>query len=651
MSSVPTLPSLVRTSPTFRADIDAYFSTRLPATVTGFNIVADEVNANALTASSAATTATTKAAQTLSDVITTANDRVATAASAAASAASALTATNAPGTNGTSTTSLTLSAGTKVLTTQTGKAWVVGQPVNISRTSAPATAFMYSLITAYDIGTGSMSVSVPLAADVTGSGTFSDWTIALVGPKGIAALGGVATSTIDLVTGTPIASASTINLDTATGNRIRITGTTPISNVTLTRGPRLVIFTTVLQLNYNAVTNQITGGVNITTAPGDICEYHSDGTAVYGVYTKADGTAVTGALQLLGAPGTAQVIEALGMNLQPFLSICTLSAMRAMVIYGGPVGPIRAAVLDNTGTPLYSITLESAPAVSTPQIIALNSTTALAVYATNVACRVVVLTDTGSAITFGAAANPVATTANSVCLIGLSAIKAIVVVASSAGTQAWTATVTGSAVALGVSVTVAVNYIQYVRGAATSSTQIVLLGSASGSPNLNIHVITEASAALTLNTSVAITGPSANNQADIALISATRLGVVWGGATASLATNVAFTIDVFGTGSTATVQSSKLTPLAMASTIPPRLARLSNNTLLMTATTQNLGATLQNLSIRGSSLEPGSGANITRSTLINDICVLSPTTALAVFNDANNGNFPTARPMALGSVI
>jgi len=120
----------------------------------------------------------------LAQVVAVANNVVSTAgasaASAAASAASALTAVNAPGTSGTSTTSLTVGAGAQTFTTQTGKAWAVGQPVVVARTSAPATTYMYGIITAYNSGTGSMTVQV---TQTLGSGTFTDWTIALTGPR------------------------------------------------------------------------------------------------------------------------------------------------------------------------------------------------------------------------------------------------------------------------------------------------------------------------------------------------------------------------------------------------------------------------------------------------------------------------------------
>ena len=111
------------------------------------------------------------------------------------------------------------------------------------------------------------------------------------GPTGT--VGGTAGSTVDLLTGSNIASASTVNLDTATGNRVHITGTTTISAVTLTRGPRTVIFDGVLTLTHHSTNNNLPGGANITTAAGDRAIYEADGTTVYCVsYIKASGAAV-----------------------------------------------------------------------------------------------------------------------------------------------------------------------------------------------------------------------------------------------------------------------------------------------------------------------------------------------------------------------
>ena len=169
ITNVTPLPSLNRSDPLFKAKINDFFENQLPTFTVEFNQQALDVEAiggaAALSAANAADSASSAATQAGNS-----------AGSAALSAASALTALNAPGTSGTSTTSLTIGAGTQTFTTQTGKAWAVGQPVTLARTSAPDTTRMSGFISAYNSGTGAMSVTVDT---VLGTGTYTDWTISL----------------------------------------------------------------------------------------------------------------------------------------------------------------------------------------------------------------------------------------------------------------------------------------------------------------------------------------------------------------------------------------------------------------------------------------------------------------------------------------
>jgi len=121
-----------------------------------------------------------------------ASNASAAAASAAAAAASAASAAGAPGTQATSTTSMTLGSGSKSLTIQTGKLLLPNMWVVVYRTSDP-TKFEFGPITGYNSGTGALTYTV-VASNVTGSGTFSDWTIAHVGPQGLAGISGIAPS-------------------------------------------------------------------------------------------------------------------------------------------------------------------------------------------------------------------------------------------------------------------------------------------------------------------------------------------------------------------------------------------------------------------------------------------------------------------------
>ena len=167
ITALPTPPS--RDDPAnFRTRADAFMAA-LPTFATETNTVAGEVNTNATNAATSASTATTQAG--------TATTQAGNAsASAAAAAASALTALNAPGTSATSASSVAVGTGAKSLTIQTGKGIVVGMSVVIARTSAPATTRMSGVVTSYDSGTGALGVTVD---SVTGSGTYTDWTVSL----------------------------------------------------------------------------------------------------------------------------------------------------------------------------------------------------------------------------------------------------------------------------------------------------------------------------------------------------------------------------------------------------------------------------------------------------------------------------------------
>jgi hypothetical protein len=98
----------------------------------------------------------------------------------------ALNALNAAGTSATSTSSVLIGSGSKSLTlAQTGKAFAVGQWVQITDAAAPSTNYMVGAITAFTAGTGAMTVNVAM---VGGSGTLSNWAVHPASPQSIAVL-------------------------------------------------------------------------------------------------------------------------------------------------------------------------------------------------------------------------------------------------------------------------------------------------------------------------------------------------------------------------------------------------------------------------------------------------------------------------------
>lgn len=121
----------------------------------------------------------------LSDALTDLGAKLAAALTAKAGAetakagaeAAASTAINAPGTQATSTTSLVIGTGSKSLVIQSGKSIALGMYVTIAVTASPTSA-MYGQVTAYNSGTGALTVNVLGSA---GSGTYAAWTVALSG--------------------------------------------------------------------------------------------------------------------------------------------------------------------------------------------------------------------------------------------------------------------------------------------------------------------------------------------------------------------------------------------------------------------------------------------------------------------------------------
>lgn len=124
----------------------------------------------------------------------------------------------AASTQATSTTSLAIGTGSKALTVQTGKNFLIGMPVRIAYSE---TAYMDGEVSAYTSGTGALTV---LVASVAGSGTYADWDVFLTGANGATNPAGGAASAA-------ITTATTL---TASSERVRpVAMTTDAQSVTL----------------------------------------------------------------------------------------------------------------------------------------------------------------------------------------------------------------------------------------------------------------------------------------------------------------------------------------------------------------------------------------------------------------------------------
>lgn len=87
-----------------------------------------------------------------------------------------------PSSAGTSTTSLSIALGSVTFTIQTGKSFSVGQFATVSYTTLPRN-LMHGVITAYNSGTGSMTVYVYRVESPDGVGPYTAWTVAVSGPQ------------------------------------------------------------------------------------------------------------------------------------------------------------------------------------------------------------------------------------------------------------------------------------------------------------------------------------------------------------------------------------------------------------------------------------------------------------------------------------
>lgn len=131
----------------------------------------------------------------------------------------------------------------------------------------------------------------------------SSWSLAAGAITGALAMSGninMSSAVVNLFYGTDVASAATIDLDSVTGNNVNITGTTPITAVTLTAGrTRIGRFTGITTLTPGAGL-VIQGGVAITTAVNDIAYFTSGpSNIVYVQYFPVSGLPIVSPTQTI----------------------------------------------------------------------------------------------------------------------------------------------------------------------------------------------------------------------------------------------------------------------------------------------------------------------------------------------------------------
>lgn len=157
------------------------------------------------------------------------------------------------------------------------------------------------------------------------------------------------------VHGSDVASASTIDLDAATGYLVDVTGTTTITAITLANGRvRVVRFTGALTLT-NGASLVLPGGANITTAAGDfaIFEGYAAGVVRCAVYTKATGKSVV--TSVTASDISAAVLAALAFGPYTTIASATTTDLSTVATVGVSITGTTTITGFGTGASLLRI--------------------------------------------------------------------------------------------------------------------------------------------------------------------------------------------------------------------------------------------------------------------------------------------------------
>lgn len=494
-------------STTFVTKMDAFLSW-LTAATPEMNQQATDNNTNATAAESSATNA---------------------AGSATAAAASATSALNSPGTNATSTTSLTVATGAQNLAIQTGKAFSVGQFVVVARTSDPVNTQMQGAISAYNSETGTLSVNVTAKS---GTGTYSDWTVALNGSSVTPALANAASSQAS-----PAASSTTVLTSGSAGLqalnpqgygvKVQLPDATTYANP----GMRPFVFANESQTYALGVYDH---GLNLlfVVPPREQVEVSLvDNTTANGKWRPV-GRTLAGTLVLaesIFSNGSASMVDAQGQTaggvvytaseawvaLSATLSVHLLSARANLYAVG--VDTSGATPLIGSAT-LVTSSYPGASSLMGVRIFAIDATHALVIYSSSTTSNyAVVLTLASTTVTVGSVATSPASsgafTTNGYQVVQLTASTYVFVGANSAY-QAIALTVSGTTVTWGAawsSVGAGTPYAGTISLLALNSTTVVFFFGSTTAGGL--QAMTVSGTTLTVGTSVSAGDSIANQQA------------------------------------------------------------------------------------------------------------------------------------------
>lgn len=207
--TLPTVPARNVAEPTAYITIADTWAAALPPWGVAVKAVGDYAGEQAALADA-------DAIATAADRVQTGLDRTAASGSASAASGSALaaagSASTSAGWSATSTTSMALTAGSKSLTIQTGKQFTDGTRILVKRTSDPDASQAFTSVGTYTSGTGVLEFTLA-ADDITGSGTYTDWTVELSGGRGRTGTGVVPQTVGFTLTGGTSSKTLTVDAD------------------------------------------------------------------------------------------------------------------------------------------------------------------------------------------------------------------------------------------------------------------------------------------------------------------------------------------------------------------------------------------------------------------------------------------------------
>ena len=178
------------------------------------------------------------------------------------------------------------------------------------------------------------------------------------------------TGPLELKEGAAIASATAIDLDSATGNTLHITGTTTIATITLAQGSRrTLIFDGALQLTDSA--NLDLGGVNITTHADMVLEFFGEGSGVTRLIDgqTASGRSIKESVALVVGVGDETTAISAGTNKRRFRApfAFTITEARASLASSQASGTVVAVDINNAGNSIFTtvLTIDNSELTST----------------------------------------------------------------------------------------------------------------------------------------------------------------------------------------------------------------------------------------------------------------------------------------------